>query len=63
MLCRVLFRHGSLTGAQQQLIRETLMKWLQSQVRVYSPYACMPASVRDVPDLSVLLCVADERSS
>lgn len=34
-LCVCVFRHGSLTGAQQQLIRETLMKWLQSQVSVY----------------------------
>uniref|UniRef100_A0A4W4DVK8 Exportin-T n=1 Tax=Electrophorus electricus TaxID=8005 RepID=A0A4W4DVK8_ELEEL len=25
-------KHGSLTGAQQQLIRETLMKWLQLQL-------------------------------
>lgn len=28
----VFCRHGSLTAAQQQLIRETLMKWLQAQV-------------------------------
>lgn len=26
------FRHAGLSAAQQQLIRETLMKWLQSQV-------------------------------
>ncbi|KAK1789617.1 hypothetical protein P4O66_015520 [Electrophorus voltai] len=29
---QIKFRHGSLTGAQQQLIRETLMKWLQLQL-------------------------------
>lgn len=28
----VYFRHASLSAAQQQLIRETLMKWLQCQV-------------------------------
>ncbi|XP_036432508.1 exportin-T [Colossoma macropomum] len=29
---QIKYRHGSLTGAQQQLIRETLMKWLQLQL-------------------------------
>ncbi|XP_026091690.1 exportin-T-like isoform X2 [Carassius auratus] len=29
---QIKFRHGSLTAAQQQLIRETLMKWLQAQL-------------------------------
>lgn len=42
-LTRVGFRHASLSGAQQQLIRETLMKWLQCQVlwQTHSnPHAC-----------------------
>ncbi|XP_057180131.1 exportin-T [Triplophysa rosa] len=34
---QIKFRHGSLTGAQQQLIRETLMKWLQSQLMNIQP--------------------------
>ncbi len=34
----VFCRHGSLTAAQQQLIRETLMKWLQAQVSTVSHF-------------------------
>uniref|UniRef100_A0AAY4EG23 Exportin-T n=1 Tax=Denticeps clupeoides TaxID=299321 RepID=A0AAY4EG23_9TELE len=29
---QIKYRHGALSALQQQLIRETLMKWLQSQV-------------------------------
>ncbi|XP_051544369.1 exportin-T isoform X3 [Myxocyprinus asiaticus] len=34
---QIKFRHGSLTAAQQQLIRETLMKWLQAQLMNVQP--------------------------
>uniref|UniRef100_A0A673G471 Exportin-T n=1 Tax=Sinocyclocheilus rhinocerous TaxID=307959 RepID=A0A673G471_9TELE len=34
---QIKFRHGSLTAAQQQLIRETLMKWLQAQLMNVHP--------------------------
>ncbi|XP_051974310.1 exportin-T [Xyrauchen texanus] len=34
---QIKFRHGSLTAAQQQLIRETLMKWLQGQLMNVQP--------------------------
>ncbi|XP_051546507.1 exportin-T isoform X1 [Myxocyprinus asiaticus] len=34
---QIKFRHGSLTAAQQQLIRETLMKWLQAQLMNMQP--------------------------
>lgn len=34
---QIKFRHGSLSAAQQQLIRETLMKWLQTQLMNLHP--------------------------
>nr|XP_021330711.1 exportin-T isoform X1 [Danio rerio] len=34
---QIKFRHGSLSAAQQQLIRETLMKWLQTQLMNVHP--------------------------
>uniref|UniRef100_A0A671SEV1 Exportin-T n=1 Tax=Sinocyclocheilus anshuiensis TaxID=1608454 RepID=A0A671SEV1_9TELE len=34
---QIKFRHESLTAAQQQLIRETLMKWLQAQLMNVHP--------------------------
>uniref|UniRef100_A0A8C1MPM9 Exportin-T n=1 Tax=Cyprinus carpio TaxID=7962 RepID=A0A8C1MPM9_CYPCA len=34
---QIKFRHGSLTAAQQQLIRDTLMKWLQAQLMNVHP--------------------------
>ncbi|XP_077088159.1 exportin-T [Siphateles boraxobius] len=34
---QIKFRHGSLSAAQQQLIRETLMKWLQAQLMNLHP--------------------------
>uniref|UniRef100_A0A8C2D587 Exportin-T n=1 Tax=Cyprinus carpio TaxID=7962 RepID=A0A8C2D587_CYPCA len=34
---QIKFRHGTLAAAQQQLIRETLMKWLQAQLMNVHP--------------------------
>ncbi|TNM91451.1 exportin-T isoform X1 [Takifugu flavidus] len=34
---QIKFRHASLSGAQQQLVRETLMKWLQCQLMNSQP--------------------------
>ncbi|MFT7796761.1 exportin-T isoform X1, partial [Arapaima gigas] len=34
---QIKFRHGALSAAQQQLIRETLMKWLQAQMMNSQP--------------------------
>lgn len=34
---QIKYRHGSLSAAQQQLIRETLMKWLQAQLMNVHP--------------------------
>nr|XP_057923404.1 exportin-T [Doryrhamphus excisus] len=34
---QIKFRHGGLSGPQQQLIRETLMKWLQMQLMSSQP--------------------------
>lgn len=47
------FRHASLSAAQQQLIRETLMKWLQCQVAT----ALLGPAKRELPLVTLVVAL------